>query len=121
MLLPCPGARLEIVQTPDILPPVSFTSHFRELAVLNLELRANRVLDTTRNKKTNHHGMDDPKETFITWEEACPARQRVPLHHSLTGMLGENLNDTAAFRSSLWVPLKVTRGNVEDSAELITR
>lgn len=43
VLLPCPSACLEIVQTPDVLPPVSFTGHFRKLAVLNLQLRMNRV------------------------------------------------------------------------------
>ncbi len=37
VFLPCPGARLEIVQTPDILPPISFTGHFRKLAVLDLQ------------------------------------------------------------------------------------
>jgi len=31
--------------------------------------------------------MYDPEETFVTWEEARPARLNVPLHHSLTGML----------------------------------
>ena len=41
VLLPCPSARLKIVQTPDILPPVSFMCHFRKLAVLNLQLRMN--------------------------------------------------------------------------------
>ena len=64
--------------------------------------------------------MYDSQETFVTCEEARPARQSVPLHHSLTGMLGENLNYTAAFRSSLWIPLKVTGGSVKDSIELVT-
>ena len=63
--------------------------------------------------------MDNPQKTFVTWEEARPARQRVPLHHSLTGMLGEKFNYTTAFRSSLWVPLKVTGGSVEYSIEFV--
>lgn len=65
--------------------------------------------------------MYDSQKTFVTWEEARSARQRVPLHHSLTGMLRENFNYATAFRSSIWVPLKVTGGSVEDSTEFVAR
>ena len=60
------------------MPPGSFVGHLDKLAVLD------------------HHGLNDPEERFVRWEETCPARERVPLQHALTGVLRENLNNSAS-------------------------
>ena len=78
VLLPRPCTGFDVVERADVMPPGSFVGHLDKLAVLD------------------HHGLNDPEERFVRWEETCPARERVPLQHALTGVLRENLNNSAS-------------------------
>lgn len=60
MLLSCPCAGLDVVDTGDICSPVCLTRHLVEFGILH------------------HHGVYNTKETLITWEDTSPSSQSVP-------------------------------------------
>lgn len=101
MLLPRPRRGLDVVETPDRLPPFGLTGHLDELAVLD------------------HHGLDDTQEGFVGGEEARATGEGVALHEALAGVFGEDLDDATATRGGRRVPLEVATAGVKDGVELI--
>src|SRR5699024_3370854 len=89
VLLSRPRARLDVVYGAEVASPIHFPGDLVELGVLH------------------HHGVDDAEKGLVAGEERRPTRQRVSLHEALASVLGEYLNDPAAFRARVLVPLEV--------------
>lgn len=63
--------------------------------------------------------MDNTKECFIRREETRTSCKSVPLHHTLTSVLGKNFDDTTTGSTGGFVPLEVTARIFEDGVQLI--
>jgi hypothetical protein len=81
--------------------PLGFASHLVELGVLD------------------GHGSDDTEESFVTGEHACAASQCVALKHTLTHVLAQNLDDTAALGTRSDIPLEVAARITENSVQFV--
>lgn len=55
----------------------------------------------------NTHRMNDAQESFITREKRRPSSKSISLHHTLTCMFTEDLDDAASFPARSDVPLEV--------------
>jgi hypothetical protein len=63
----------------------------------------------------NHHRVDDPEERFVAREQPHAAGERVPLHPSLTLMLGERLGDSTTAGIGELIPLETSTRRVQHS------
>ena len=100
-LLSCPCAGLDVIYRTQGLTPRHVHGSLDELRVLY------------------HHRVDNTKERLVAWEEARSTSERVSLKHSLTGVLGKDLDYTAALGAGGNIPLEVTVGVSQDSVEFV--
>lgn len=101
VLLPRPCRRLKIVNGSYILPPRRLSSHLYKLGVLY------------------HHCVHNTQEGFVTWEETSSSGECESLDHTLTGVLGQDLDDSTAACSGSNVPLEITTTIFENGIKLI--
>lgn len=101
MFLTSPRRCLGVVERPNRLSPGGLNSHLGELTVLD------------------HHRVDDTQEGFVAGEESGSSCEDVALHHSLQGMLREDLDDSAAFAAACFIPLEVAPSDFKHCAEFV--
>ena len=84
MLLTCPRAGFNVVETADRTVPLGLTSLVKRLMSERMGHNFGRM--THHLDKLGilyHHGMNDAKEAFIRREDSHATSQSVPLHEAL--------------------------------------
>lgn len=63
--------------------------------------------------------MNDPQKTLIRWEDTSSSSEGVALQETLTGMLAEDLDDSATLSVGEFIPLEISACVVEYRVELV--
>lgn len=101
VLLPRPGAGLDVIDGRQVAAPLDLPGDLDELGVLH------------------HHGVHDAQERLVAGEDGGTASQCVALHEALAVMLRQHLDHSSAVRPRVLVPLEVALGVVEDGVQLV--
>jgi len=81
--------------------PADNTNHLHKLAVLH------------------HHGVDNAYESLVRREETRPSCECISLEHTLTGVFGEDFDNSPSLGTTSDIPLKISPSDIEYSIELI--
>lgn len=113
MFLASPRRSFDVVQGPAWLAPGRLMSLSETETLVNSgvpEKSKIRAYHLHELGVLHHHGMHDAQERFIAWEQPSTTSERVPLQHTLAGMLGQHLDDTSTLGARGNIPLEVSSG-----------